>query len=378
MPRLSRRAIHVVRPMLVVGAAVHGVKAFVPGLPATVIAGGRVASSFSTCRNPTGLNDINEWRDTVFDLQIENDSDDDKLFDASPPREICVLPFPINDCLLQGETKQLRLYEERFLQLFDDAMDNYGGVVAMGLIADQGIISSAPLCEIVSYNRMGDGLGIFATIQAVSRVAITGLTKDTPYIKATCKEIFDVVPQKDADVKLLSTIAGNVENMMVMISAMEHRLKGAVQSASGQDDLNIDDDDDDDDDDITAFLDRTGRFRRAYELAKETDTQGYISSTLLSEDNDDPSEQRSLQDLSAISWAAFETERLHEDDEEAGIVVREDGSVMASSDTLYRIQAIASTGILDRMKLALTCLHNKRVETTKALKEVGLKYEDDM
>lgn len=218
MPRLCRGAIHVVRPMLVVGAAVHGGTAFVPGLPATVIAGGRVASSFS--RNPTRLNDINEWRDTIFDAQIEieSDSDDDKLFDASPPREICVLPFPINDCLLQGETKELRLYEERFLQLFDDAMDNYGGVVAMGLIADQGIISSAPLCEIVAYNRM-EGFGIFVTIRVVSRVAITGLTKDTPYIKATCKEIFDVVPQKDADVKLLSTIAGNIENMMVMISA---------------------------------------------------------------------------------------------------------------------------------------------------------------
>ena len=73
MPQLCRRAIHVVKPILVVGAAVHGVKAFVPGLPATIIAGGRVASSFS--RNPTGLNGINEWRDTVFDAQIEIEND---------------------------------------------------------------------------------------------------------------------------------------------------------------------------------------------------------------------------------------------------------------------------------------------------------------
>jgi len=365
---------------LVVAAAVvvslDGVEAFVPGLPATV--SGRVDSSSST----THLKDINEWRDIVFDVEIE-DSDSENSFDASPLREICVLPFPINDCLLQGETKELRLYEERFLNLFDDAMDNYGGMVAMGLIAENGIIQSASLCEIVASNRM-EGFGIFVTIRVVSRVAIAGITQGEPYIRAACKEIFDEVPQTDADVKLLSTIAGNIENMLLTISAMEHRLKGAIQSAGGdncKDSLDSDDqdnDEDDYDDDDAVALDRVGRFRRAYELAKETDAQGYISSTLSSDDAGDTSDNRSLQDLSAISWAAFETERLHEDDEQAGIVVGEGGELLASSDTLYRMQALATTGIMDRMKLALTCLHNKRAEIGKALKEVGLTYEDDM
>jgi hypothetical protein len=315
----------------------------------------------------------------VFDVQIEDVSDNDNSFDSSPLREVCVLPFPINDCLLQGETKELRLYEDRFLKLFDDAMDNFGGVVAMGLIAENGIIQSAPLCNIEAFNRM-DGFGIFVTIRVVSRVSIAGVTQGEPYIKATCKEIFDEVPQEDADVQLLSTIAGNIENMLLTISAMEHRLKGALQSAdddslgSGNQDFDDGDDDDDYDDDDAVALDRTGRFRRAYELAKETDAQGYISST----ETGESSENRSLQDLSAISWAAFETERLHEDDEQAGIVVGDDGQLLASSDTLYRMQALASIGVMDRMKLALTCLHSKRVEINKALTEVGLKYEDDM
>ena len=362
------------RPVaLVVGAAMAAAslqrvaEAFVPGLPAAISDRCRAADHSSF---PTRLHDIHDWRDTVFDVQSEDDSVDDNSFDPSPLREVCVLPFPLNDVLLQGETKNLRLYEERFIQLFDDAMDNFGGVVAMGLIAENGIIQSAPLCNIEAFNRM-DGFGIFVTIRVVSRVSITGVTQGEPYIKATCKEIFDEVPQGDADVQLLSTIAGNIENMLLTISAMEHRLKGALQSAGddslgrGNQDIDDDRDDDYDDDDDVVALDRTGRFRRAYELAKETDAQGYISSA----EADESSENRSLQDLSAISWAAFETERLHEDDEQAGIVVGDDGQLLASSDTLYRMQALASAGIMDRMKLALTCLHGKRVEINKALND---------
>jgi hypothetical protein len=30
-----------------------------------------------------------------------------------PVREVCILPFPLTDVLLQGETKELCLYEER-------------------------------------------------------------------------------------------------------------------------------------------------------------------------------------------------------------------------------------------------------------------------
>lgn len=33
--------------------------------------------------------------------------------DGEPVREICILPFPLTDVLLQGETKELCLYEER-------------------------------------------------------------------------------------------------------------------------------------------------------------------------------------------------------------------------------------------------------------------------
>jgi hypothetical protein len=34
------------------------------------------------------------------------------------PKSVCVLPFHYTDVLLQGETKQLRLYEEHLLNYF--------------------------------------------------------------------------------------------------------------------------------------------------------------------------------------------------------------------------------------------------------------------
>jgi hypothetical protein len=33
--------------------------------------------------------------------------------EEGPLREICILPFPLDDALIQGETKELCLYEER-------------------------------------------------------------------------------------------------------------------------------------------------------------------------------------------------------------------------------------------------------------------------
>jgi hypothetical protein len=61
----------------------------------------------------TRLCDMSEWRDVMFeppsmlnDLVKEDNQE-------GPLREICILPFPLNDVILQGETKELCLYEKR-------------------------------------------------------------------------------------------------------------------------------------------------------------------------------------------------------------------------------------------------------------------------
>jgi Lon protease-like protein len=113
-----------------------------------------------------------------------------------PPlaKEICVLPFPYQEVLLQGETKQLRLYEERFVQLFSDCMEHHGGVVAMGLLASNlGLVQSVPLAEIEAYNHV-PGFGIFCTLRVVARANLIDIVQETPYIKAICTELTDQVP----------------------------------------------------------------------------------------------------------------------------------------------------------------------------------------
>jgi Lon protease-like protein len=144
---------------------------------------------------------------------------------AGLPKSVCILPFHYTDVLLQGETKQLRLYEERFIELFQDAMDHHCGVVAMGLIADSGIIQTVPICEIEAYNRMDD-FGIFVTIRVVARAQLLEITKQTPYIKAACLEINDKVPP---NLEFPNLVASNIENFMLVLSSMEHRLAQAKQ-----------------------------------------------------------------------------------------------------------------------------------------------------
>ena len=92
-----------------------------------------------------------------------------------PVREVCILPFPMTDVLLQGETKELCLYEERFHNLFEKAIEEHAGVVAMGYIAPpNGMLQGMPLCEIESFTKMKGKTGfgnmsILATIRAVGR-----------------------------------------------------------------------------------------------------------------------------------------------------------------------------------------------------------------
>eukprot|EP00977_Amphora_coffeiformis_P014498 scaffold4062_cov130-Amphora_coffeaeformis.AAC.1 len=124
---------------------------------------------------------ISEWRDLDFNLPGTGDRQLGR--NSAPPKSVCLLPFPYQDVLLQGETKQLRLYEDRFIKLFQDVRDNYEGVVAMGLLANSGIIQTVPLCEVEASNTM-EGFGIFVTIRVVGRAQLLDITQQEPYLKA--------------------------------------------------------------------------------------------------------------------------------------------------------------------------------------------------
>lgn len=163
--------------------------------------------------SPTKLYDIHGWRD-------------------AGEQEVCILPFSLDEALLQGETKQLRLYEKRFIKLFDECMkDNgaNGGVVAMGLIASKqnGILMHPPLCQVEAYNRSmeGSGLGIFVTIRAVGRVELKDLTQESPYIKATCVEIFDDHQEAATNLGRANLLASDIEHAMIQLSSLDNQLQ---------------------------------------------------------------------------------------------------------------------------------------------------------
>ena len=331
----------------------------------------------------THLRDICEWRDIM-----SSDPSGGPAFNndgSAPTREICILPFPFQDVLLQGETKELNLYEDRFITLFDDVMDNCGGVVAMGLVAnDAGIIQSVPVCEVESYNRVRLSLDdedppkIFATIRVVGRANLVGIVAQEPYIKARCREISDVVPN---DLEESNIIAGNIENMMVTLSSLDHQI-AEMESAAAQDadgggqgsteyrdaliaslkndnvgnSIDTDNNDDDDEDDDVENLDRSARFAKSYRIARETDSQGYTissdtspSSEIMGDGNsgkrkDRKKQLRSVQDLTALSWAAFCTE--------------ED----AMPDAKYRVQALDTDDLHVRLQLASFMIQQKKIE----------------
>lgn len=159
------------------------------------------------------LSGISEWRDSIFDLP---GADRQPLGTENGPaaKEVCILPFPFDEVLLQGQEKQLRLYEDRFIDLFDYCIEHHSGVVAMGLIAESGIIQTVPLCEIEAYNRM-EGFGIFVTIRVCSRANLLEITQQDPWLKATCIEISDKVPP---NLELPNLVASNIENFMLLLS----------------------------------------------------------------------------------------------------------------------------------------------------------------
>ncbi|GKY94195.1 hypothetical protein MPSEU_000385500 [Mayamaea pseudoterrestris] len=320
---------------------------------------------------------IAEWRDTDFDVAISRPLGAEQ--GGGLPKSVCLLPFAHEEVLLQGETKQLRLYEDRFIKLFDDAIQNHSGVVAMGLLANAGIIQTVPLCEIESYARM-DGFGIFVTIRCVGRAQLVEIKQTDPYLKAVCTELSDKLPP---NMDLPNLLASNIEELSLWLTSSERRLdqargeKGSSQTNGDEEDddeedaemqrrINIakledrfysepssieDDEDDDDDEADDAESDRLQRFRTAYQVALETDTQGYQLSNQNAGD-------RTPQELTAIGWAAFCTEILPE------------------QDAMFRVQALDMDNLFDRLKLAVIMLREKKKKLVMQIEKAGLKGSD--
>lgn len=103
------------------------------------------------------------------------------------------------------------------------SMDNHEGVVAMGLLADSGIIQTIPLCEVEASNTM-EGFGIFVTIRVVGRAQLLEITQQEPYLRAVCVELADKLPP---NLELPNLVANSIEQTMELLSNMEKRVDEA-------------------------------------------------------------------------------------------------------------------------------------------------------
>ena len=126
-----------------------------------------------------------------------------------------------------------------------------------------------------------------------------------------------------------------------------------------QNDRFYNDDDDveeeEDENDAPVDADRLQRFRKAYEVALSTDMQGYRSL------QNDEKVDRTPQELTAISWAAFSTELLPEE----------------PSAATFRIQALDSDNLFERLKLALHMLRQKKIQVRAKLEKAGIQVKGD-
>jgi len=292
----------------------------------------------------TRLRGIQEWRDADFPPPaaaprgIRPGATSEAL-----PRRVGVFPFDLSDVRVTGETKDLHLYEPRFLKLFDDVMESYCGVVAMGLIAPSGILRTAPLCQVDAFTRMGAGPndGIFVTLRVVGRCTITevvdGGIDAPPYLVAGCVESADVGTMAEEDADKAELAADAVENGFLELG----RLEAALAALAPADKKGA-----------AAPTDANGEFRAAVAAAaRAAEHTGFV----VRDGDGDAQERRSVADLTALSWAAFGTSRALAGD---------------------KLMALDSFDLLERLRMAQGVLGERRKEAAAKLALAKLQSDD--
>jgi len=308
--------------------------------------------------------------------------------------------FPIRFNPTQCLRSQFRL---SFHKLFEKATSDHAGIVAMGFIAPpSGMLQGMPLCEIENFRTMeGDtgfgNMSILATIRVVGRATLLDVRSPEGdllegYMMGWCQEMSDDSKNNnDGDLmEVYNELADNCEDLFDSIvslheeiTSMEEKQQKEALKESGESEvlseatlrrmkleaeLGFDDDDDeDDDDDYLEDFDEDdssprNAFRKAVQIAKASDTQGYTIGSTFSDDDDRTSssptktrtsEQRSVQDLTALSWAYLSKDVWGEDSDEDTALLK------------FRLQALNTVDLSDRFMLVSKML----IEQKKKLNE---------
>lgn len=120
--------------------------------------------------------------------------------------DVGTLMFDVNELMLPGQSRYLHLYEERFVQLFQDALEN-SAVFAMGFFSsEQEVLGVVTLVEIEEFQPLQIGVGV--TIRAVTRGYVECIAGVEPYVKMTCSlfedDLSDMLGSNDAEERLFA------------------------------------------------------------------------------------------------------------------------------------------------------------------------------
>lgn len=254
----------------------------------------------------------------------------------------------------------------------------------MGLMAPpSGILQNMPLCEIESVQTMqGDtGFGTFsilATLRVVGRASLIYVGDEgNQYLTGWCTELGDNTSSNDERnskgkdiIQTGNDIADKLESVFDSIIELEEKLSSVRDKVSKRDDevseaalrrmkveeeLGLSDEDDDEDEDEDIEIDDDSLrslFEKALQTAKSSDTQGYrIVLTDSSTKTESGNELRSVQELTALSWAYLSQELFNPDD------------ILS-----YRLRAIELEDVCARLKLALVMMMEHRSKLRETLK----------
>lgn len=281
----------------------------------------------------------------------------------------------------------------------------------MGLLAPPaGILQTMSLCEIESFRTMEGDTGfqtsysILATIRAVGRASLVDIQENgegegvdiNEFLTGWCTELVDMDDESDISLMPNTKDAGSdggqntlkgandmldrCEDVFNSIQKMEKELQTIAErndrSANDEvqsefveseatlrrkmleaeleleygedgDDDNENDDDEIDDSDVDDEDCAKFRLQKAFKTALSTDTQGYRVSSLSTPTGNNI---RSIQDLTAWSWAYFSVDENPED---------------ALS---FRLKSLEITNVKDRLKLALVMMMEHRSKLRAALR----------
>ena len=98
--------------------------------------------------------------------------------------ELNLLPFSLDEALLPGETKQVHLFEARFLELFTEAEAKHSGCVGQLLITPGGNVAKITSLLEIEESRKQD-IGVWARLRCVGRVELDDVEQtDFGYARA--------------------------------------------------------------------------------------------------------------------------------------------------------------------------------------------------